>query len=135
VKDIKAINRRVIEQFRAGGPVDDFDRDNLILLTTVGSRSGQRRTSPMAFYEDGNRQLVVANNQGGAKHPNWYVNLIADQRVTVEVGGQSYSAVAVELQGEEREQVWNRLRIVNPYLTECQARISRTLPIIALTRV
>ena len=82
--DIRDINRRVIEQFRAGGEIEGMHRDRIVLLTTAGARTGQRRTTPVMFHRDGGRLLVVASNAGAPKHPDWYRNLVADPRVTVE---------------------------------------------------
>jgi len=75
--DIKETNKRVIEQFRAGGEIDGMRRDRLVLLTTVGAKSGLRRTTPMMFHRDGDRLLVIASNIGASRHPDWYVNLVA----------------------------------------------------------
>ena len=77
--DIKETNKKVIEQFRAGGEIDGMRRDRLVLLTTVGAKSGQRRTTPMMFHRDRGRLLVVASNAGAPEHPDW-------QQLT---GGQS----------------------------------------------
>jgi deazaflavin-dependent oxidoreductase (nitroreductase family) len=87
--DIKETNRRVIEQFRAGGDIDGMQRDRLLLLTTLGARTGHRRTTPMMFHRDGERLLVIASNAGASKHPDWYLNLVANPRVTVEVGDET----------------------------------------------
>ena len=68
--DIKEINRKIVEQFRAGGPVEGIDRDRLLLLTTTGRRTGQRRTTPMMFERDGDDLLVIASNVGAPAHPD-----------------------------------------------------------------
>src|SRR6185437_51741 len=83
--DIREINRRVIDQFRAGGPVEGMQRDRLVLLTTKGRRSGEPRTTPMMFHRDGDRVLVIASNVGAAAHPDWYRNLAADPHVRAEI--------------------------------------------------
>ena len=77
--DMKQINRKVIDQFRAGGQIEGMQRDRLILLTTVGARTGQRRTTPMMFHRDGSRLLVIASNVGAPRHP----------RLVPQPGGQS----------------------------------------------
>ena len=69
--DIREINRRVIDQFRAGGPVEGMQRDRLVLLTTTGRRSGEPRTTPMMFHRDGDRVLVIASNIGAAAEAAW----------------------------------------------------------------
>jgi deazaflavin-dependent oxidoreductase (nitroreductase family) len=108
--DIKQINARVIEQFRAGGPIEGMNRDRLLLLTTTGAKSGQRRTTPMMFHRDGDRRLVIASNVGAERHPDWYVNLAADPHVVVEVGTERFEGTAVPLTGDERERLWTMLK-------------------------
>jgi deazaflavin-dependent oxidoreductase (nitroreductase family) len=70
--DFRDTNRRVIDQFRTGGDIDGMHRDQLILLTTVGASTGERRTTPMMFHRDGDRILVIASNAGAPKDPDWY---------------------------------------------------------------
>jgi len=132
--DIKAVNRRVIDQFRAGGEVDGMHRDRLVLLTTVGAKSGQSRTTPMMFHRDGDRLLVIASNVGAPKHPDWYINLVANPRVTVEVGDESYEAVAATATGPEREHLWAMLKEAYPFFADHEAGAGRTIPVVILTR-
>jgi deazaflavin-dependent oxidoreductase (nitroreductase family) len=132
--DIKEINRRTIEQFRAGGEIDGMHRDRLLLLTTVGVKTGQRRTTPMMFHRDGDRLLVVASNIGAPRHPDWYLNLVANPRVTVEVGDETYSAVATPADGEERQRLWTMLKENYPFFAEHEAKTARTIPVVVLTR-
>ncbi len=84
--DLRETNRRVIAQFRAGGPIEGMRREGLVLLTTTGRRSGEARTTPMMFHRDGDRVLVIASNIGAPQHPDWYLDLVADPHVTVEIG-------------------------------------------------
>jgi deazaflavin-dependent oxidoreductase (nitroreductase family) len=132
--DFKDTNRRVIAQFRAGGAIDGMHRDRLVLLTTVGVRTGQRHTTPVMFHRDGNRLLVVASNVGAPKHPDWYLNLAANRRVTVEVGDETYDAVAAATDGDERKQLWAMLKENYPFFAEHEAKTDRTIPVVALTR-
>src|SRR6266567_2685848 len=104
--DMKEINRRTVEQFRAGGAIDGMHRERLLLLTTVGRRSGERRTTPMMFHRDGEHVYVIASNIGAPRHPDWYLNLAADPDVTVEIGDDTYDATATPLAGAERDHVW-----------------------------
>jgi deazaflavin-dependent oxidoreductase (nitroreductase family) len=131
--DVQEINRHVIEQFRAGGEIQGMHRERLVLLTTVGARTGQLRTTPMMFHPDGERLLVVASNVGARRHPDWYHNLVANPRVTVEVGAETYEAVAAPLDGEERERVWTMLKQTYPFFADHEASTSRTIPVVALT--
>ena len=132
--DIKAINRTAIEQFRAGGPVDGMNRDRLLLLTTLGRKSGQRVTTPMMFHDDGGRLLVIASNIGAPRHPDWYFNLAANPRVTVEVGTETYDATASTIGGDEREQVWAMLKTNYPFFADHERKTERTIPVVALVR-
>ena len=133
--DIADINRRVIEQFRAGGEIEGMHRDRIVLLTTTGARTGQRRTTPMMFHRDGGRLLVVASNVGAPKHPDWYRNLVADPRVTVEVGDETYPAVATTLEGTERARAWSMLKESYPFFAGHEASTERVIPVVALSRV
>jgi deazaflavin-dependent oxidoreductase (nitroreductase family) len=132
--DVREVNRRVIEQFRAGGEIEGMHRERLVLLTTVGVRTGQLRTTPMMFHPDGNRLLVVASNVGAPRHPDWYRNLVANPRVTVEVGHETYEAVATPLEGEERDLLWAMLKQTYPFFADHETSTSRPIPVVALTR-
>ncbi len=131
--DIRAINARTIAQFRAGGEIEGMQRDRIVLLTTVGRRSGQRHTAPMMFHREGEALLVIASNVGAPLHPDWYLNLVADPRVTVEVGDQTYAAVARPTSGEEREHLWTMLKQAYPFFADHEAKTDRTIPVVALT--
>ena len=132
--DVREINRQVIEQFRAGGEIQGMHRDRLVLLTTTGARTGQRRTTPMMFHRDGDRLLVVASNIGAPRHPDWYVNLAASPRVAVEVGDETYDALAEPLEGKQRERAWAMLKENYPFFAEHEAKTERIIPVVALTR-
>ncbi len=134
--DQNEYNRRLIEDFRAnqgtdGGP---FEGRPLLLLTTTGARSGQRRTTLMMYIPDGERLLVIASNIGAPKHPDWYHNLVAHPRVTVEVGAETFEATAVVVEDPERRQVWARIVEQYPFFAEHQAKTTRQIPVIALER-
>ena len=133
--DIREINRRVVDQFRAGEPVEGMQRDRLVLLTTTGRRSGEPRTTPMMFHRDGDRVLVIASNVGAAAHPDWYRNLAADPHVTVEIGDETYPALATTTEGTDRERVWAELKERYPFFADHEVKAApRTIPVVALTR-
>jgi deazaflavin-dependent oxidoreductase (nitroreductase family) len=132
--DIRQINARVIEQFRAGGPIDGMNRDGIVLLTTTGARTGLTRTTPMMFHRDGDRLLVIASNIGAPRHPDWYLNLVASPRVVVEVGSDRYDATATALSGGERDRLWTMLKQTYPFFAEHETKTSREIPVVALTR-
>lgn len=132
--DIQEINRRTIAQFREGGEITGMQRDRLVLLTTTGRRSGQRRTTPLMFHRTGDRVLVIASNIGAPRHPDWYLNLVAEPRVTVEIGDQTYDATATTIDGDERAPVWATLKESYPFFAEHEAATDRTIPVVALIR-
>ena len=129
-------NQRLIEEFRAdrSNNGEAFKGRPLLLLTTTGARSGQRRTTPMMYVSDGNRLLVIASNAGAPKHPAWYYNLLAHPRVTVEVGKETYDATAIVTEGAERQRLWTRIVEQYPFFADHQAKITRQIPVIALER-
>ena len=129
-------NRRIMEEFRAtGGKVGGmWEGTPLLLLTTTGARSGERRTTPMAYVPDGDRLLVWASNGGSPTHPAWYHNLVAHPHVTVEVGTETYDAIAVVTADAERERLWTQAVALYPSLAEAQAKTTRQIPLIVLSR-
>ena len=127
---------RVIEEFRANrGKVGGVFADApLLLLTTTGARSGQPRTTPLTSTEDGSRLVVIAANQGAATNPDWYHNLVANPRVTVELGDERFAAIARVTVGEERQRLFDQMAARRPNFLESQRKTTRQLPVIVLER-
>jgi len=134
--DQKDYNRQLIEDFRANrnNPDGPFKGRPLLLLTTTGAKSGERRTTPMMYVPDGDRLLVIASNAGAPKDPDWYHNLVAHPEVTVEVGTETFDAIAVITEGQERQRLWARIVESYPFFTDHQAKVTRQIPVIVLTR-
>jgi|SRR5690349_4862985 deazaflavin-dependent oxidoreductase (nitroreductase family) len=130
--DVREVNRRVVKQFRAGGPVDGMHRERLLLLTTTGRRTGAAHTTPMMFHREGERLLVIASNQGAEAEPDWYLNLVADPHVQVEIGDRAYAADAVPLTGADREELWATITRLYPFFADHQAQVDRTIPVVEL---
>ena len=129
-------NTKIIEEFRAneGRVGGSFDGAPMLLLTTTGRRTGERRTNPMMYLADGDRVLVFASKGGAPTHPDWYRNLVADPRVTVEVGTESYPAHATALEGEERDRLYAEQSRRYPGFAEYQRNTTRVIPVVALVR-
>ena len=128
-------NAGIIEEFRAnGGAVGgQFEGAPLLLLTTTGRRSGERRTSPIMYLDDGaGRWLVFASKAGLPTHPAWFLNLEADPHVTVEIGDRSVEASAVVLEGAERDRWFAEQARRYPGFAEYQAKTDRVIPVVAL---
>ena len=130
--DMKEINRKTIEQFRAGGEIDGMHRERLLLLTTVGSKTGRPHTAPMMFVRDGDRVLVIASNMGAAKEPDWCINLSANSRVTVEIGDETYVAQAEPLIGDDYLKTWAMIKEQYPFFADHEKTANREIPVVAL---
>ena len=127
-------NKAVIEEFRTHeGKVKGWGP--LILLTTKGAKTGQPRIAPLMQVTDGDRLLAVASKGGHPKHPDWYLNLLANPEVTVEVGSEKFTTTARILSGEERERAFKRAVEVFPPYGEYQKNTTREIPVIALERL
>jgi deazaflavin-dependent oxidoreductase (nitroreductase family) len=134
--EVKDFNAQVIDEFRAnhgkvGGP---FEGAPVLLLTTTGAKSGKARTSPVMYLPDGDRLLVFASKAGAPTNPDWYHNLLAHPRVTVEVGDDKYEADATVVKGEERDRLYEKQAELYPGFREYQEKTSRTIPVVALTK-
>lgn len=132
--DRNAWNRRTIEEFRANkGKVGGmWEGRPLLLLTTTGAKSGQRRTNPVMYLREGERLFVFASKGGAPTNPDWYHNLLAHPDVTVEIGDQTYYAVAKPVRGEERESIYAQWAGRYPQFREYQEKTTRIIPVIEL---
>ena len=106
----------------------------MVLLHSTGAKSGVERINPLACLAEGDRLYVFASKAGADTHPDWYFNIIANSRVTVERGTESFAAVATPLEGAERERVYSLQAEAFPGFAEYQAKTSRVIPVIELTR-
>lgn len=136
INDWNDWDRRIIEEFRAnGGNVGgQFAGAPLLLLTTTGAKSGQQRTTPLAYLSEGGRIYVFAGNRGASTNPGWYHNLVAHPDVTVEIGSEKFEARAIVLDSEEGERL-GRIQVQKiPALAELAAKITRKIPAVLLER-
>jgi deazaflavin-dependent oxidoreductase (nitroreductase family) len=130
-------NTKIIEEFRAnggrvGGPWADI---TLILIHHTGARSGVDRVSPLAYSLQGDTRFAIwAANGGSPIHPNWYHNLKANPRIKAEVGTQTFTVLAEELDDTARAELWPKLVAQYPQLDEAQATTTRQIPVFMLTR-
>jgi deazaflavin-dependent oxidoreductase (nitroreductase family) len=126
----------VVAEFRArGGKVGGYHATmQLLLLTTTGTRTGQRRAVPLTYLPDGDRYIVTAGNAGSDQHPAWYYNLTANPDVTVEAGTETFNAAAVIVDETERTALYERFAAAYPVLAAYQDQTARRIPLIVLTR-
>jgi deazaflavin-dependent oxidoreductase (nitroreductase family) len=132
--DPNGFNESVITEFRANGGVvgGELADMRLLLLTTIRTRSGRPRTTPLAYHRRGNRYVVIASNGGAARHPSWFHTLERDPNVTVEVGVLTFPARARILDASEREAVFAAIVAQAPAAGAFQAKAGRTIPVIEL---
>ena len=136
MNDQKEYNQTVIAEFRSnGGKVAHFATTPLLLLTTVGARSGESRITPLAYTTDGDRFIVIASDKGNPAHPGWYHNVLAQPIVTVEIGCERFQARALVTEEPERSRLFVQMAAQMPAFAEYQSKTSRRIPVVALARL
>ncbi|WP_261570291.1 nitroreductase family deazaflavin-dependent oxidoreductase [Frankia gtarii] len=160
--DIRAVNQTVIAEYRAtGGALEKtLPGSRLVLLTTTGRRSGREHTTPLGYVTDGpsdtpagkdqpgaedqpgggngqadrhGRIIVFASNMAAPGHPDWYRNLTANPKVTVELGTDRFPAVASTATGADRERLYQALVETMPGIRGHQEQVEREIPVVVLT--
>ena len=106
----------------------------MVILTTVGAKSGATREIPLVYSRDGDRIVIIASMGGAPKHPSWYHNLVAQPRVTVEIDGERFTVIAHVADGAERRRLYDQHAAINPSFLEYEARTTRVIPVITLQR-
>lgn len=129
-------NAAIIEEFRAnGGTVGgNFDGAPMVIITTVGAKSGRPRPIPLVYLPDGDRVVIFASKAGAPTNPDWYHNLKANPSVTVEIGDETYTAIAEEVTGAERDRLYAAQVAVMPGFQAYADSTTRVIPVVALTR-
>jgi deazaflavin-dependent oxidoreductase (nitroreductase family) len=115
---------------------DTFKGLDLLYLTTVGAKSGQRRTVPVARFDDGGSWIVVGSAGGATAHPGWYHNVAAHpDQVWAEVAGTQHRVDVEQLDGEARDRAWAQVTQRAPGFQGYTAKTDRQLPVLRLTPV
>jgi deazaflavin-dependent oxidoreductase (nitroreductase family) len=130
-------NAAVIATFRANrgevsAPYDD--PPPMLLIHTIGARSGKEHVVPMRCLPDGDTLYIFAAAHGSERHPDWYYNIVAHPDITIEKGTESIAVHATELHGEERDAIFARQAARFPIFAEYEHRLRRTIPVIRLDR-
>jgi deazaflavin-dependent oxidoreductase (nitroreductase family) len=120
-----------------GGAVGHDWREGatILLLTTTGRKSGEKRTAPLIYAKDGDRYVIVASKGGAPEHPGWYLNLDKTPDVEVQVKGDVFRARARTATGEERERLWRLANTVWKQYDDYAKRTQREIPVVVLERV
>jgi deazaflavin-dependent oxidoreductase (nitroreductase family) len=132
-EEFLAYNQGVISEFRANHGVVSQPPFPILLLTTIGARTGRPATVPVGFaVDDKKRVYVVASKAGAPQHPAWFHNLRTNPAVTVELGDGSYQVRAVVTAGEERERLY---RMVSDGTSAYERNTDREFPVVVLEGV
>src|SRR4051794_24930136 len=135
--DFNAFNQALIDEFRSnGGEVTGmFAGAPIVLITTTGAKSGERRTTPIVYTTDGDNIVIIASKGGSPTSPDWYHNLVANPDVTVEVPTEKFEARARVAQEPERERLYRAQAALMPNFAEYEKATTRKIPVVVLERV
>jgi deazaflavin-dependent oxidoreductase (nitroreductase family) len=127
-------NSKVIEEFRAnGGKVGGaFEGAPLLLLHTVGAKTGQHRVNPMMYRPVPGGYAVFASKSGAPTNPDWYHNVLAHPSVEAEIGTETVKLAARVAQGAERDRIWEAHKAANPGFAEYEKKTTRQIPVVIL---
>ena len=130
-------NRNLIDEFRQnGGKVTGmFENAPLLLLTTTGAKSGNKRTNPLVYTVDGDRLVVIASKGGAPTSPDWYHNVVANPTVTIELPDETFTARATVAEGEERDRLFAAQAAAMPAFSDYEQKTTRRLPVVILERI
>jgi deazaflavin-dependent oxidoreductase (nitroreductase family) len=119
-----------------GGKVGHIWREGstILLLTTTGRTSGEKRTVPLIYAQDGDRYVIVASKGGAPEHPGWYQNLDKTPTVELQVKDEVFRARARLAKGEERERLWKLANTVWKYYDDYAKKTPREIPVVVLER-
>ena len=130
-------NQKIIDEFRStGGNLGgQFAGDPVLFLTTTGAKTGRKHTTPVMYLADGDRLAVFASKAGAATNPDWYHNLLAHPRATVEVGSETFEVDANVADREERDRLYAVQSERYPGFAEYEEETTRVIPVPILKRV
>ena len=130
-------NKKIIDEFRANdGKVGGyFEGKTLLLLHTKGAKSKQERINPVAYVRDNDRFVVIASKGGAPTNPDWYYNVVANPKLTIEVATENYQVHAKVAEEPERTRLYNKMVEMMPGFADYQKKTTRKIPVIVLTPV
>ena len=110
-------------------------RIDVVLVDTIGRKSGKARTVPIACYPYRDSVVVSASNSGQEKHPAWYLNMQANPQVSVRLGRERFEAIAEDVPPEDRPALWEKVVKINPHQGEYLAHTDREIPLVWLKKI
>ena len=129
--------QEIIDEFRAnGGKVGGgFTGTPLLILHSVGAKSGRTHVTALMYQDLGQRQVAVFASKGGAPtNPDWYHNLVANPRATVELGTETFEVTTRVARGEERQRIWSAWKQRYPFFVGFERKTKRQIPVMILAR-
>ena len=135
MSDDREYNKKIIQEFRENnGKVGaHFTGKTLLLLHTIGAKSGEERINPTAYVRDDERFIIIASNNGEEKHPSWYHNVLANSLVTIEVGGETLQVKATIAEEPEATRLYNKMIELMSGFAEYRQNTKRIIPVVVLT--
>jgi deazaflavin-dependent oxidoreductase (nitroreductase family) len=123
---------RMIKKVRTKGA--KMRGGELLVLNTVGRKTGQERAAPVMWFPDGDSRLIAASAAGATGNPSWYYNLAAHpDQISIEVAGQKQAVTAQQLEGEDRARAWEQITATSPGFLKYESKTDRVIPVIRLT--
>ena len=129
-------NRAVVDEFRANaGKVGGrYEGRPLLLLTMTGRKTGRTLVTPVMYLADGDSYCIFATKGGAPQHPDWYLNLVAQPRVVVEVGAERFEAQATVVGPQERDALYAKQASLFSQFADYAKKTTRTIPVVRLRR-
>jgi deazaflavin-dependent oxidoreductase (nitroreductase family) len=134
IATLQAFNKNLVEEFRAndGKVTGQFANADLLLLTTTGAKSGERRVSPLAYFRIDGKLIIIGSFAGAPVNPAWVHNLRANPRARIEVGSDAFDVTAIELSAAERGDLFPKVTAAAPGFADYQSKTSRVIPLFEL---
>jgi deazaflavin-dependent oxidoreductase (nitroreductase family) len=133
--ELNANNAKVVDEFRlSGGTVASRAGQQLVLLNTVGAKTGRTRTNPVSYLRGDECIYVFATKGGSPTQPDWYRNIVANPVITIEVGSEKYEATATIITGPDRDAIYAEQVKLRPHFADYEGKTSRIIPVVALRR-
>ena len=131
---LRAMGKLNVPVYRAtrGRLMGHVNRAPVLLLTTTGRKSGEPRTAPVVYLDEGNRLVVIGSNAGNVRAPAWALNLVANPDANVEIRGEKREVRARVAEGEERAELWRKMNEQYGGFEDYRARTSRDIRVFVL---
>jgi deazaflavin-dependent oxidoreductase (nitroreductase family) len=130
-------NQKIIDEFRANGGKlgGQFEGAPMLLLHHKGAKTGTERVNPVTYQQVGNDLAVFASKAGAPTNPDWYHNLLAHPKTTVELGTDNVPVTARVAEGDERTKIWEAQKKAQPGFADYEKSTTRQIPVVVLERI